>query len=158
MIGVIADWCIGLAILPHTQLVWVYHLQLIWEDLLLASLVADYLNPGQSLISLTTVQPNVLTSCIWKGDECRNYLAKESLELRLEFSFDLAKSPNVGNGLSTPAAPQPGHSTSDSRAHWNAFWSKVELFRGLKRLSALFQSLHPLGHGSLIPIMMLLPF
>ena len=41
-----------------------------------------------------------------KGYECRNNLVQESLEPRLDCSYDLANSSVVGNGLSFLAAPQ----------------------------------------------------
>ena len=117
---------------------------LLWlQELLLASLVGFRLRPNQSFISLLMVQFCLPTSWTQMGVECRNNLVHESLEPRLDCSSDLLSSSNVGSGLSTLEAPQSGHPISVFRVRRFALLSMVETSHGLKDLSALFQSLHP---------------
>ena len=74
------------------------------------------------------------------GDGCHSSLVRELLELRLDGSYDLASSSDVGSDLSTPADLESSHLTSVSREHRIALSSIVETSRALKPLSALFQS------------------
>ena len=136
----------------------VCHLQLmllLWQELLLASLVGFHLRPNQSMILLPIMQFCLPTSWTQKVDECCNNLVQESLEPRLNCSSDLASSSKVGSGLSALAAPQSGHPISLFRVRRIALLSIAETSHGLTQLSALFQSLHPVIHGSLLLIEML---
>ena len=85
------------------------------------------------------------------SDGYRSSLVQELVELRLDCSYDLVSSSNVGCDLSTLADLKFGQPITISREHRIALSSMVETSCALKPLSALFPSRHLVIRGFLLP-------